>query len=604
MTSSYFRRFEGRMPPTFEPMSIRRERAWHFWAGATVAAGLWYLVWRWGASLNPDAIWFSVSVAFAETLFFLGTLLFYFDIWREKDTPRRSAPARRTDAGLDDSSEPIGVDVFVTSFDESCDVVEPSLEAARALDLPPNVALRIYLLDDGDRLEMAALARRHDVGYLRREDNVGFKAGNLRNALFHSSGDFVVICDADTRLLPTFLIHTLGYFHDPKVAWVQTPHWFYDIPEGVDWDVWATHRGGLWRRLAAPLFRWLSRGQRTGTDPFLSDPAVFFDIIQRRRNRNGASFCCGAGSIHRRDAIFDQAMKRKAQEIQKMTEGAAKARLSALPCVPLEPYRFHVSEDIYTSILLHGDVHAGWTSVFHPQVEARMLSPWSLQAWATQRLKYAGGTFDILLRENPVFKSGMRWPVKFHYAATFWSYLSVLWAPILLLAPAVSLMFGITPVEAYSIEFFVHFLPAVAFSEIAMMATCKGYNLGAGRTLSMSALPINLRALSLVARGKRPQFPTTPKKPGFGGTWPVVWPNVVLIGVMISAGLVGAIRTKLGYEGYSASMLWTNLFWLIWNVGLLTQLVRAAFWHPALELAQPKVGADLEVSDDYAITPV
>jgi hypothetical protein len=59
-----------------------------------------------------------------------------------------------------------------------------------------------------------------------------------------TSGDFIVICDADTRLLPTILEHTLGYFRDPDVAWVQTPQWFYDIPEGVALPDWLDAASG------------------------------------------------------------------------------------------------------------------------------------------------------------------------------------------------------------------------------------------------------------------------------------------------------------------------------------------------------------------------
>lgn len=59
-----------------------------------------------------------------------------------------------------------------------------------------------------------------------------------------TSGDFIGICDADTRLFPAILDHTLGYFRNPGVALVQTPQWFYDIPGGERLqDVWACHVG-------------------------------------------------------------------------------------------------------------------------------------------------------------------------------------------------------------------------------------------------------------------------------------------------------------------------------------------------------------------------
>lgn len=603
MSEAYFQRFETRVPPKFQAMTAGEELRWQFGAGMTVAAGLWYLMWRWGHSMNPEALWFSTLVALAETLFFFGTMLFFFDIWREGDTPSQPAPAQRHEACLDGETGPIGVDIFVTTFDEGRDVVLPSIEAACQVYVPRNVRLRIYLLDDGARPEMASLAQKFGVTYLRRDDNVGFKAGNLRNALFRSSGDFLVICDADTRLFSTFLVNTLGYFRDPKVAWVQTPHWFYDIPEGIGWKTWLAHRG--FHRVArlARALSWISGKPRVGSDPFFSEPALFFDIIQRRRNRHGASFCCGAGSVHRRDAIFDRAMKRKAADIDALTAASQSASIASLSCVPLEPYRFHVSEDIYTSILMHGDAEAGWRSVYHPQVEARMLSPWSLNAWATQRLKYAGGTFDIFFRDNPIF-SAMPWRTKVHYGATFWSYLSVLWAPVLLLAPAVSLAFGISPVEAYSVEFFIHFLPVILLAELTMLATCKGHSLGAGRTLALAALPLNLRALIKVLQGKSPRFPPTPKRPGTGGAWHIIWPNACLVGVMVASSAVGIVRAGQGAAGYSAAMLWVNGFWLMWNIGLLMRVVMAAFWKPETELMDQSLSRGVEVSNEYASTTI
>ncbi len=62
----------------------------------------------------------------------------------------------------------------------------------------------------------------------------------------------------------------------------------------------------------------------------------------------------------------------------------------------LTPYKFHVSEDIYTSILLHGDAARRWRSVMHPRIESKMLSPQDMLTWMIQRFKYAAGSLDIL----------------------------------------------------------------------------------------------------------------------------------------------------------------------------------------------------------------
>jgi len=44
---------------------------------------------------------------------------------------------------------------------------------------------------------------------------------------------------------------------------------------------------------------------------------MFYDIIQRRRNWANASFCCGAGSVHRREAVMESALKAYSKSIDK-----------------------------------------------------------------------------------------------------------------------------------------------------------------------------------------------------------------------------------------------------------------------------------------------
>ena len=285
-----------------------------------------------------------------------------------------------------------------------------------------------------------------------------------------------MICDADTRLFPDFLLNTLGYFCDARVAWVQTPHWFYDIPEP----------GGR-----ASFRQWLS-GR---ADPFQADPGLFFDIIQRRRNRNGASFCCGAGSLHRTEALFEAALATRKD-----------AGRSGSQAGDLRPFCYHVSEDILTSIRLHGASPWRWRSVYHPRIECRMLSPWSLRAWAGQKLKYAGGTFDIMLRHNPLMRRAMPWRIRLHYLATFSSYLSIIWVLALLLAPIVTLVTGIAPVSAYSTEFFMRLIPLLLVNELALIVGCWGHDPTYGTRQNLAALQINLCALLAGSEGARDPF--------------------------------------------------------------------------------------------------
>ena len=97
------------------------------------------------------------------------------------------------------------------------------------------------------------------------------------------------------------------------------------------------------------------------------------------------------------------------------------------------PYKFHVSEDLYTSLVLHSDSERNWwRSVMHPEVESKMLSPQDLQTWTVQRFKYSGGSIDIFMNDNPLFRKGMNLKQKIMYGASFWSNLSAVWNIIFL----------------------------------------------------------------------------------------------------------------------------------------------------------------------------
>jgi cellulose synthase (UDP-forming) len=292
----YFDRFEHRRPPPPVPHSPARELLWQFLAIVSLVLGANYIRWRWAESLNYDALWFAVPLAVAETLAYIGLLLFAFNLWFTRDVPPK-APPRTIGECTDDPAggdRPVAVDVFITTYNEEEELVRLSIRDAKRLAYPHPVELRIHVLDDGRRATMRAVAEEEGVQYITRSNNVGFKAGNLRNAMEQTSGDFIVICDADTRLFPTFIEHTLGYFRDPDVAWVQTPQWFYDIPDGVALPDWLGKRLGGAGRLLGRLTEKLVGPVRIGQDPFVNEPQMFYDVIMRRRNWCFASFCCGA----------------------------------------------------------------------------------------------------------------------------------------------------------------------------------------------------------------------------------------------------------------------------------------------------------------------
>ncbi|MFD0462997.1 glycosyltransferase [Microvirga aerilata] len=231
----YASRFQTQTPWTPLPYSPLHETVWQFLCTASLVFGTWYLGWRWLGSMNYDALWFSIPLLIAETGSFIGLVLFTANLWSAKSPTRGALPVSVRDCTDDPDmpDRPVAVDVFFATYSEDPELVRVGLQEAKKLRYPHPITVQVHVLDDGKRPAMEAVAREEGVNYITRSDNVGFKAGNLRNAMTSTSGDFILICDADMHPFPTFLEETLGYFRDPKVAWVQTPHWFYDIPRGA-----------------------------------------------------------------------------------------------------------------------------------------------------------------------------------------------------------------------------------------------------------------------------------------------------------------------------------------------------------------------------------
>jgi cellulose synthase (UDP-forming) len=593
-------RYETQTPWTPLPYSPWHEALWQFLSVSSLVFGAWYIGWRWTSSINWDALWFSIPLLFAETAAFIGLVLFTVNLWTAKSPKAGPLPASIRDCSDDPATpdRPIIVDVYFATYSEDPELVRHGLKDAKAFTYPYPIDIRVHVLDDGKRPAMEQVAREEGVNYLTRTSNIGFKAGNLRNAMESTSGDFIMICDADMRPFPTFLTETLGYFRDPKVAWVQTPHWFHDVPPGVPLPaVMERWLGGIGRGLGRAIER-VYGPVRVGEDPFANDPQLFFDVIERRRNWANASFCCGAGSIHRRDAVMEAALRQWSDKVVRASERNERAirkltgeadlvdtvsnsvRIQGALDEELTPYKFHVSEDFYTSIVLHSDKERGWKSVMHPVVQAKMLSPNDLLSWTVQRFKYAGGTLDILFHDNPLVRPGLSFKQKLMYAATFYSYLSPLWNIVFLISPIVFLFSGVPPLAGYALDFFVHISPFLLMNELSQMVALWGNSTSKGRAWYLAMFPLNLKALWTVALGKKISFPVTPKERQ-GGSFPrlVRW-QIVLV-VFTLAGLIwGWSAFAADRPGYTLGAMIANTLWGLSNVLSMLPMIRAAFWQP------------------------
>jgi cellulose synthase (UDP-forming) len=246
--------------------------------------------------------------------------------------------------------------------------------------------------------------------------------------------------------------------------------------------------------------------------------------------------------------------------------------------VELTPYKFHVSEDIFTSIVLHGDRERGWKSVLHPHVESKMLSPQDLLAWTIQRFKYAGGSLDIMFHDRPLTRAGLTLPQKLMYGATFWSYLGGIWNFVFLISPVVYLLSGVAPVASYSGEFFKHLLPFIVANELATMVGTWGISGYKPKAAYISFFAINLQAIWTVLRGHEIKFKVTPKVRQQGNFLRLIWPHLAIIGATLWSVAFAFLCWALSLRGYELAALLANLFWGLNNIFSMLPMVGAALY--------------------------
>lgn len=600
MEQFYFHKFEGRKPYSAIPENKLRTLLFQFFGIVTIVLGLAYIYWRWRYSLNTDALWFAIPLVVAETLSYISTILIVINFWAYKDAPK-SAPVRYL-SEIEDLEEredrPLTIDVFIATYNEDVELVRLSIADAKKMIYPyRDVEIKIYVLDDGRRdgrdpnkQNMKKVAEEEGVGYLIREHNRGYKAGNLQNGLQHTKGDLFVILDADTRPLPGFLANTSGYFRNRKLAWVQTPQWFYDTTEAQKLSDVIKFKFNLSAKYITKPIDLLFGKIKINEDIFGNDPRLFYDVILRKRNFYNAAFCCGAGSFHRREAVMSLALKDFAKGIKEKEEEIMEESFSDAEVLNIKrkllseheiiPFKFHASEDIYTSILLHADKENRWESIQHPDIECKMLSTQDLDSWIKQHQRYAEGSLDIAFNDNPILKKGLTIGQKACYFNTIWSYFAPLWIIVFLLSPIAFFFTLQLPVKAYSFDFFRYFLPFQILNTITITLGVWGINTKRGDQYYISGFWYMLMSLISVIMGKKVKFNVTPKGISASKNMRHIIPHIIIIGLSIVGIGYNIVLLLLGYHpapsGFAA-----NAFWTVFNIINLSVMIRAARWKPA-----------------------
>ncbi len=473
----------------------------------------YYLSWRVGYSLNLDALWFSVPLLLAEVQGAINFTLFMFMTWDLKPVPHPAAPRGRT------------VDIFIPTYNEDLSILRMTILGALNVRYPHET----WVLDDGRRPALRELCEEMGVHYLTRADNKHHKAGNINAALSQTNGEFIAIFDADQIPLPDFIEHTLGYFVDDKVAFVQTPQEFYNLDSVQHKTNW--QEGQTWH-----------------------EQALFYNVIQPGKNRWNAAFWCGSNSIMRRSALLS-------------VGGIATET---------------VTEDIHTSLRLHA---AGWKSIYHDELLSMGLAPQDFLAFTVQRLRWGQGAMQVLRRENPFVKRGLTFAQRINYIGSMVTYFEAFQRLVYTLAPSIVLFTAILPIQVSVLPFVSRFIPYFALGILANLA------LGKGRFRPLETERYNLLKMmtfikaSLALIGLEPRsFKVTPKSASksHGAIVQLAWPYYALAIILLVSMLIGGLRLAglFGTVGAAnTAALAASEGWAVYNLCIIIGGIRSAIQH-------------------------
>jgi cellulose synthase/poly-beta-1,6-N-acetylglucosamine synthase-like glycosyltransferase/tetratricopeptide (TPR) repeat protein len=300
---------------------------------------------------------------------------YFYQVWNTRKIPTKEPLEGRT------------VDVFLPTYNEDAQLVRGTIQALLAIEYPH----RVYVLDDGQRDEIRALAESMGAEYIARDENIHAKAGNINHALEQTSGEFVAIFDADHIPSKRFLHQTLGFFRDPEVAFVQTPHAFYNFRSFC--SSWSSKATKYWEE---------------GT--------LFHRMVQTAKTHANANIFCGSSAVFRRAALEDVGL------------------------IATET----ITEDMHTGLRLHAN---GWKSIGIPDRLVAAQAAHDLSTYQTQRLRWCEGNMSILWHDNPLTMPGLSVRQRLHYLGSLAGWTAGFSRTVMYAIPVLVLLTGTAPVR-------------------------------------------------------------------------------------------------------------------------------------------------------------
>lgn len=407
------------------------------------------------------------------------------------------------------------VDVFIPTYNEALDIVQDTVLAAMSMDYPAD-RFRVFLLDDGRRPEFAAFAKAAGCEYMIRPDNKHAKAGNLNHALAQTDGELIVVFDADHVATRAFLQMTIGWFtSDPKLALLQTPHYFYS-PDPVQRNV-------------------------TAVRDIQGEGALFYGVVQEGNDFWNAAFFCGSCAVIRRSALDE-------------VGGFAPET---------------VTEDAHTALKLQ---RRGWNTAYLNVRLSAGLATERLALHIGQRARWARGMTQILRLDNPLFGKGLKPLQRLCYLNAFLHFQFPLPRVVFLTSPLCYLLLGQSIIHASPLMILAFAGPHLLFAHLGNARVQGKYGRSIWNEVYESILAFHLVKPSILPlfNPRAGKFNVTDK----GGLleksyfdWRSLAPHLFVSSLLLLGIVTAAV--KLGIGDADAGTTALNIFWSTYNMMIL-----------------------------------
>ena len=478
-----------------------------------------YVVWRSLSTLNladPLNGVFSLGLFFMEMLAIASGTIQLFLMLGVKDRLREAD--KYTEAVKQGNFTP-SVDILIPTYNEPAFILRRTIIGCQALDYADK---KVYLLDDTRRPEIKQLAKELGCHYITRPDNRHAKAGNLNHAITKTKGELIAVFDADFIPTKNFLLRTVGFFQNKKIALVQTPQSFYN-PDPIAKNL------GL-------------------EDVLTPEEEIFYRQIQPLKDGAGSVVCSGTSFIVRRSAL---------QEVG---------------CFVTES----LSEDYFTGIRLSA---SGYELVYLDEKLSAGLAAESISAHIDQRLRWARGTLQaFFIDSNPLTIPGLQLRQRLSNLEGLLSWFTSIPRLFFLLIPLAYSFLGVVPILVSLQEIVYLFLPyyLVQLTVFSWLNQRSRSAILSDIYSLVQCVPLAVTVVRVILSPFHRGFKVTPKgisRNRFYFNWILALPLIILlIATVVSFWMNLGIVNTPQESNINLSLIWSTYNLLTISIALLTLL--------------------------------